>query len=136
MNKPRIIPFGEELPPLETEEELARKAARAKKADRPKGKAPPVAGRFALLNGFVDFSLADLSRAEIAVWLILYRDSRDGVARTSLSEIARRAGCNRGTVFRAVRDLKRRGLVKAVYRGGRSRGISRYRVQALPKEDL
>ena len=38
--------------------------------------------RFETLNAFVDDGMADLSRAELAVWLILYRDTqRDGTAR-------------------------------------------------------
>jgi hypothetical protein len=90
--------------------------------------------RFAVLNAFVDFALADLSRAEIAVWLVLYRDTRDGTARTSYDDLARRAGCSRRNVSRAVRRLERRGLLKVVHRGGLRRGMSRYRVCPLPKE--
>lgn len=50
------------------------------------------AGRFAVLNSFVDFALAGLGRADMAVWLILYRDTKDGIARTGQTDIARRAG--------------------------------------------
>ena len=47
--------------------------------------------RFEMLNAFVDTGMADLSRAELAVWLILYRDTqRNGVARASLDDLARR----------------------------------------------
>ena len=49
--------------------------------------------RFEMLNAFVDTGMADLSRAELAVWLILYRDTkRDGTARASLDDLARRGG--------------------------------------------
>jgi hypothetical protein len=52
--------------------------------------------RFETLNGFVDSRMADLSRAELAVWLILFRDTkRDGTARASLDDLARRPGMNR-----------------------------------------
>jgi hypothetical protein len=37
--------------------------------------------------------MADLSRAELAVWLILYRDTkRDGTARASLDELLGEGG--------------------------------------------
>jgi hypothetical protein len=87
--------------------------------------------RFAVLNAFTDFALANLSRAEIAVWLVLYRDTRDGTARTSYDDIARRAGLNRRNVGRAIRRLEGRGLLKVVHRGGLRQGVSRYRVRGL-----
>ncbi len=105
---------------------------------RPKGKqagAKSKTGqRFAVLNEFVDFALADLSRAEIAVWLVLYRDTRNGTARTSYDDLARRAGLNRRNVGRALRRLEKRGLVKTIHRGGPRQGASRYRVQGLPTD--
>jgi IclR helix-turn-helix domain len=98
---------------------------------RPDSAKAKAGDRFAVLNGFVDFSMAGLSRAEVTVWFVLYRDTRDGTARTSVADLARRTGCNRVTVFRALHKLKRRGLVKAVYHGGIGRGVSRYRVLAF-----
>jgi hypothetical protein len=90
--------------------------------------------RFRTLNNFVDFTLAELSRAEIAVWLILYRDTRDGTVRTGMADLARRAGCSRRAVVSAVQRLERLGLLKVVYRGGIHRGSSRYRVRPLIKD--
>jgi DNA-binding MarR family transcriptional regulator len=90
--------------------------------------------RFAVLNAFVDFTLADLSRREIAVWLVLYRDTRDGSARTSYDDLARRGGLNRRNVARAVRGLEGKGLVKVVHRGGLGHGVSRYRLRGVPKD--
>jgi predicted transcriptional regulator len=129
---PRIIPVGEELPPMEPRSDRSRKPTPGK-ASGPKEKpGKRSAGeRFRTLNTFVDFTLADLSRAEIAVWLILYRDTRDGTARTGIMDLARRAGCDRSTVFRALRRLERIGLVKIVHRGGLGKGVSRYRVRPL-----
>jgi hypothetical protein len=121
------------LPPL-YEEGKAPPAARARKPAR-NGRAKGEAGdRFAVLNAFADFALADLSRAEIAVWIILYRDTRDGTAKTSYDDLARRAGLNRRTVGRAIRGLESRGLVKVIHRGGLRRGVSRYQVRGLPKD--
>ncbi len=109
---------------------------RQRHQDRDGGKAKGKAGeRFAILNTFVDFALAELSRAEIAVWLLLYRDTREGTARTSYDDLARRAGLNRRNVGRAVRRLEGRGLVKIIHRGGLGRGVSSYRVRGMPKDD-
>ena len=53
--------------------------------------------RFQVLNDFVDHGLADLSRSEIAVYMILFRDTRPtGLARTSLTELSRAAVCPSG----------------------------------------
>ena len=89
------------------------------------------ADRFAVLNNFIDFTLAGLTRNELAVWLVLYRDSRDGIARTSQADIARRAGMSDRTVRRSLTKLEAAGLLKAVHRGGLNRGSSSYRVSAL-----
>jgi DNA-binding transcriptional ArsR family regulator len=129
----RIIPVGEVPPPLNGPAPSRDDRQRRRVGDRgkPKGKG---AERFAVLNAFVDFALAELSRAEIAVWLVLYRDTREGTARTSYEDLARRAGLNRRSVGRALKWLKGRGLVKVVHRGGLRRGASRYRVRGLPKD--
>jgi DNA-binding MarR family transcriptional regulator len=74
--------------------------------------------RFELLNAFVDSGMAELSRGELAVWLTLYRDTkRDGTARASLGDIARRAGIDRQTASRAVGRLARRRMLQVLRRG-------------------
>jgi hypothetical protein len=132
---PRIIPVGEELPPMDDDQptppDCRHRGGTKGRTGNPRRKP---AGRFAVLNAFVDFSLAGLSRAEIAVWLVLYRDTRDGIARTSYDDLARRAGCNRRNVGRAIRRLERLGLLRIVHRGGFRRGVSRYRVRPLARE--
>jgi DNA-binding MarR family transcriptional regulator len=85
-----------------------------------------------VLNAFVDFTAGTLTRAEVLVWLILYRDTkRDGTARTSQADLARRAGVNLATVKRAVVGLRRRRLVTRVAKGNLRRGPSVYRVYPL-----
>jgi hypothetical protein len=87
-------------------------------------------GRFAVLNGFVDAELWELTRAEVAVWLVLYRDTKpDGTARTGQADLARRAGCDPRTVRRALATLKSRGLVEVLTKGRLGAGPSRYRVK-------
>jgi len=87
--------------------------------------------RFAVFNAFVDFTMQGLSRAEALVWLVLYRDTKDGTARTAQSDIARRAGVNVRTVKRAIASLHRRGVLEIVHRGSLRRGPSSYRVKPI-----
>ena len=91
--------------------------------------------RFAVVNTFADFTMAGLTRAEIAVWLLLWRDTKpDGLARTSQVDLARRAGVNVRTVKRATVGLHRRGLLVLVHRGSLRQGPSTYRLRPLPPE--
>lgn len=129
MNEPRILGVGEE-PPALTPRNGTPPTSTRDKASKPKGKP---GDRFAVLNSFVDFTLAGLSRAESATWLILWRDTRDGTARTSMADIARRAGCTRRAVVDAMAKLEAVGLVKVVHRGGFRQGPSRYRLRPLVK---
>ena len=81
---PGPLAVGEEPPPMYTTDETDRKARTPAKA---KGKSK---GRFAVLNAFVDYSLATLDHPSRAVWLVLYRDTRpDGLARTAQADIPR-----------------------------------------------
>jgi predicted transcriptional regulator len=109
------------LPPMEAPPAADGPAARSNRN---------AAGRFAVLNEFVDCRLAGLSGAEVACWLVLYRDTRNGTASTSQTDMARRAGCKVRTVQRALQTLVTKGLVVVVYHGGLNRGPSRYRVTA------
>ena len=133
------IPFGQEPPPLRPlpspNGSNGRPPARHQ-GDGEKAKGKPArrktGDRFAVLNTFADFTLSTLTRAEIAVWLLLWRDTkRDGTARTSQADLARRAGVNLKTVKRAVAGLRRRRLVTVVSRGNLRRGPSVCRVYPL-----
>jgi CRP-like cAMP-binding protein len=95
---------------------------------RPKRKA---ADRFAVLNAFIDVTAGELSRSEIMVWLVLYRDTKNGVAKTSQADIAQRAGMDTRTARRAIDRLRRDGLLSIVRRGGLRQGPSTYRVHPL-----
>ena len=87
--------------------------------------------RFETFNAFVDSGMSTLSRAELALWLILYRDARGDVAQTSQADLARRAGVCKRTVSRAVRRLVARGLLVVTHRGSVREGPSAYRVSPL-----
>lgn len=90
--------------------------------------------RFEVLHSFIDETLSALCRGDIAVWLVLYRDTRDGTARTAQSDLSRRSGLSVRGVVKALRRLEKHGLLKVVYRGGLNREMSRYRVLPLPNE--
>ncbi len=93
--------------------------------------APSTSDRFQTLNTFIDFTMGSLTRADMETWLILYRDSKQGTARTSQSDIARRGGLSDRAVKRSIKSLVRCGLLKVVHQGGFRKGVSRYRVVPL-----
>lgn len=96
-----------------------------------KGKSRNTADRFGCINAFVDCSLADLTRAELATWLTLWRDTRNGVASTSTRNIARRIGASCRAVTESLASLQRRGLLSVVHQGGMNRGVSVRRVHPI-----
>ncbi len=74
--------------------------------------------RFKVLNDFVDVGMAQLSRSEIAVYLIVFRDTKPtGLARTSRTELARRGGMTERQASRALTKLINRGAVHVIRRG-------------------
>jgi len=127
-----IIPPDAVLRPDEDEiaaTAAARQAARPTPTAKPKPKRRTRSERFAALNAFVDFSLADLTNAETKVWLILYRDIKaNGLARTSQADIARRAGLKPRMVRYALATLEAKGMVRVLNRGRLNTGPSIYRV--------
>ncbi len=95
-------------------------------------KAPIRSGqRFEMLNNFVDVTMRGLTPRQRAVWMCLYRDSRDGIAKTAQTYIAERCGLQRPTVSTTIGELEDLGLVETIHRGGLNRGISNYRVHAM-----
>jgi hypothetical protein len=129
----RVLPPGAVLPPLVTPD--AGKSAPTRPTGRKGGKtharrSQRHVGRFGVLNGFVDGVMGTLPRAAALTWLCLWRDTKpDGIARTAVTDMARRVGGDRRTVLRALRLLRRRRLVKVVRRGGLGRGLSAYQVK-------
>jgi len=120
---------GGALPPdsvfrPDDDEQPARPAPAAKPKRRTRSE------RFAVLNTFADCALADLTGAEVKVWLILFRDTKaaTGTARTGQADIARRAGIDARSVRRALDSLQAKGLLQVVRRGRLNAGPSVYRV--------
>lgn len=121
------------LPPMEPRPSrpIRRDDTETTNGRKAKGSAKGAGERFKVLNTFTDFTLRSLRRNEIAVWLVLYRDTRDGTVRTSQTDIMRRAGIGRRTVVRIIRQLETKGLLRIIRRGGLNSGPSTYRVLPL-----
>lgn len=92
--------------------------------------------RFDVLNSFVDCSLIGLSKTDIATWLVLYRDTRNGIAVTSQADIARRAGVSDRAVRSSIGRLEKCGLLVVVRRGGLLQGPSKYRVNGMGRKRI
>lgn len=116
------------LPPdavfRDDDEEAAPPAPPAKPKRRKRGE------RFAMLNAFADCGLAELTGAEVKVWLILFRDVKaaTGTARTGQADIARRAGLSVRAVKLAIGTLQAKGFLRIVHRGRLNVGPSIYTV--------
>lgn len=96
----------------------------------PKSRPSVNGSRWAVLNEFIDLRMADLPRAEVSVWMVLFRDNRGGVSSSGTTDIARRAGLSVRHTHRAIQSLIDRGLLRRLYRGGLGRGVSKYIVTA------
>ena len=69
-----------------------------------------------------------------SVWLCLFRDSRNGVAKSAQVYVAQRCGLKRPTVSTTIGELEALGLVVTIHQGGVNRGLSWYRVSGLMTE--
>lgn len=133
MTRSKVLPPGAVLPPLVTPD--TGKGVSTRPAGRKGGKtharySRKHSGRFTVLNGFVDGVMGTLPRAAALTWVCLWRDTKpDGLARTAVSDLARRIGGDRSTVIRSLRLLVERGRLEVVRRGGLGRGVSTYRVK-------
>jgi hypothetical protein len=128
---PRILAVGDEPPPMQARSQQPPKPQTSVKPPS-KAKAPAQGpGRFQIINTFVDTKMASLRRADIAVWFVLWRDTKqDGLVKTSQADLARRAGCDDRSVRRSLRRLEELGLLVVVRKGGLNAGPSTYRVLA------
>ena len=133
--EPRIIPVGEELPPMEPSDRRARRSGQSTgtadgKPKRSAGKSGgAVRRRFGLLNVFLDRAMPALRRSELAAWLLLYRHAKpDGTVSAGIADLARRAGCCESAMRRALKRLQSAGLVDRIKRGTLAGGPSVWRL--------
>lgn len=127
---PRILPGCSVLPPMESPgERPACRDGRALADAGPSSRRRAVRRRFSLLNAFVDGELRRCTRSEIAAWLLLYRHARpDGIVTASVADLAFRAGCDESAMRRALKRLRRSGLVERIKRGTLVGGPSIWRL--------
>ena len=131
--RPPVLPGCSVLPPLEPPRPRQATSTTTNKGTEKPKRTAATSNRFGELNAFVDCSMADLSRAELGTWLVLWRDTKNGTVRTALTDIARRIGASKRAAVDAVAGLVKRGLVSRIHRGGFNRGMNVYRVLPLAK---
>ncbi len=90
--------------------------------------------RWMVFNRLIDFDQRHLTDSEFRVLLTLFRDSKNGIARTAQSDLAKRTGKCRGTIVRAIKKLVDKGFVEIVTQGGLfgpegKKEVSRYRIK-------
>ncbi len=86
-------------------------------------------GRFASINTFVDITMRGLSGRASLAWVVLWRDTKpNGIARTGITDLARRMGCSTATAKRALAELRTRKLIEVADRGRLGGGPSSYRL--------
>lgn len=95
-------------------------ARSARKA--PKGQA----NRWPMQNEFLDVHAGGMGRLDALVWLMLYRDARNGTACTGMTDIARRLKTTRRSVVRAINHLVSAGYLTILHRGSAKGSPSRY----------
>src|SRR5262245_56485790 len=130
----RVLDVGGELPPMDGPAPSSNRRQQHQGENRAQPKRAS-AGRFQCINAFIDATMAMLTPAERAAWLILWRDTKpNGLAETSQMSMARRAGVSDRSIRTALRRLGQIGLITVVHRGSLRRGASVYRVHPLSRE--
>ena len=85
--------------------------------------------RFETINTFVDISMRGLSGRAALAWVVLWRDTKpNGLARTGVTDLARRMGCSAATAKRSLAELRTRKLIEVADRGRLGGGPSSYRL--------
>ncbi len=92
--------------------------------------------RFASINTFVDITMRGLSGRAALAWVVLWRDTKpNGLARTGVTDLARRMGCSTATAKRALAELRARKLIAVADRGRLGGGPSSYRILEAASHD-
>ena len=115
-----------EMNTTDADRKLVNPRSKTTKRSSPK----EVGNRWQMLNEFIDVTLRDLRPAEAKVWMVLFRDSRNGISKVAQTHIAERCGITRESVSRAIKELEQRELVRTVRHGGVNRGLSWYQLRS------
>lgn len=90
--------------------------------------------KVAIFNQFIDKTLAGLPPTAAVLWLTLFRFEKQGVAWVSQDALAKRMGVNEKTVYRNMKILLAKKLVRIEYHGRLGQGSHKYRLGLPPLE--
>lgn len=99
---------------------------------RDKGKKRKAGERFATLNAFTDATMRTLTPAQIAVWVILFRNERNGTTSRSVRQIATDGGLSLSGAHQSLASLIEAGLVEILQRARHRDEATTYRIHATP----
>ena len=90
-----------------------------------------------LLNRFVDETLIGLEPLTALLWVVLYREARNGVAEISHGQLAEIMGVSDRTICRHIEVLIANRLLRKLKTGGYGRGCNKYQlgIRSLPKDN-
>jgi len=90
-----------------------------------------------LLNRFVDETLKGLEPVTALLWVVLYREARNGVAEISHGQLAKIMNVSDRTICRHIDVLIANKLLRKLKTGGYGRGCNRYQlgITSLPKDN-
>lgn len=124
---PEAAPPGDGTAPGKQRPNKPNQTRRPSKS--PDAKGSHHSSRFASINTFVDMTMRGLSGRAALAWVVLWRDTKpNGIARTGITDLARRMGCSTATAKRALAELRTRKLIEVADRGRLGGGPSSYRL--------
>lgn len=90
-----------------------------------------------LLNRFVDETLVGLDPSTALLWVVLYREARNGIAEISHGQLAKIMGVSDRTICRHIDVLIANKLLRKLKTGGYGRGCNKYQlgISSLPKDN-
>lgn len=90
-----------------------------------------------LINRFVDETLKGLEHSTALLWVVLYREARNGVAEISHGQLAKIMNVSDRTICRHIDVLIANKLLRKLKTGGYGRGCNKYQlgITSLPKDN-
>lgn len=92
--------------------------------------------RWATFNAFMDHIAPRLTLAERAVWLVMFRNARDGMCETTVRMLATAANVSISTTQAALNRLHTIGLVRPIWKSRDRAKASRYGIHHRPSDCL
>ena len=91
----------------------------------------PTGRWWGVLAAYVGHGMQRVSPPASCVWLVLFRNSRDGEVTISREKIANITGLSGRYVGRKLRELESAGMLRVEVRGRKNSGPSRYRLLTI-----